>query len=165
MSLRRLFSCVCPTIIFCSLGFIHVFAADAAADNAMQSIRAESIRAEMRFLSDDLLEGRGTGTRGYDMAAKFMATQVESLGLKPGADNGIFLRTIPYRSMHADSSRSTVTLIRGGKAGAYCLVGSEFFGVNFRTTNSSIRLSAPVVPIPMAAFSKVNRTLLRSSAG
>ena len=38
-------------------------AAGDPADSAMQSIRPESIRAEMRFLSDDLLEGRGTGAR------------------------------------------------------------------------------------------------------
>src|SRR6476620_9048216 len=99
MSLRRLISCVYPTIIFGSLAFTQVFAVDDRADKAMQSIRAESIRAEMRFLSDDLLEGRGTGTRGYDIAAKFMATQFESLGLQPVADNGRFLQTIPYRSM------------------------------------------------------------------
>ena len=39
-------------------------AAGDQADSAMQSIRPESIRAEMRFLSDDSLEGRGTGMRG-----------------------------------------------------------------------------------------------------
>ena len=115
MSLRRVLSCICPTLMFCFLSFVSAFAVDDAADKAMQSIRPESLRAEIRYLSDDLLEGRGTGTRGYDIAAKFMATQFEALGLKPGAANGSFLQTVPYRSMHADALRSTVTLVRGGK--------------------------------------------------
>jgi hypothetical protein len=51
-----------------------------AADEAMSAIRLEAIRGDMRFLSDDLLEGRGTGTRGYELAAKFMATQFETPG-------------------------------------------------------------------------------------
>jgi hypothetical protein len=54
-----------------------------AADEAMSAIRPEAIRGDMRSLSDDLLEGGGTGTRGYELAAKFMATQCETLGLQP----------------------------------------------------------------------------------
>ena len=42
---------------------------------AMRSIDAERIRAHVRFLADDLLEGRGTGARGGDIAAKYIATQ------------------------------------------------------------------------------------------
>ena len=42
---------------------------------AMRGIDAERIRAHVRYLSDDLLEGRGTGTRGGDLAAKYIATQ------------------------------------------------------------------------------------------
>jgi hypothetical protein len=54
-----------------------------AADAAMATIRPEAIRADMRFLADDLLEGRGTATRGHEIAAKFMAAQFEGLGLEP----------------------------------------------------------------------------------
>lgn len=41
------------------------------------------IRAHMAFLSDDLLEGRGTGQRGGDLAAKYLAAQLQALGVKP----------------------------------------------------------------------------------
>jgi len=57
-----------------------------AADQAASTIVPEAIRADMRFLSDDLLEGRGTATRGHEIAAKFMATQFEGLGLQPAGD-------------------------------------------------------------------------------
>ena len=44
-------------------------------------IRPETIRAHMSFLADDLLEGRGTGTNGFEIAAKYVASQFASYGL------------------------------------------------------------------------------------
>jgi hypothetical protein len=86
-----------------------------AADEAMASIRPEAIRADMRFLSDDALEGRGTGSRGYDIAAKFMATQFESLGLQPAGDNGSYFQNVPLRLAKPDEARTTLVLLRSGK--------------------------------------------------
>src|SRR6058998_4215128 len=60
--------------------------------NAMQKIDPERIRAHVRFLSHDLLEGRGTGQRGGDIAAEYIATQFWLDGLKAAGDNGTFLR-------------------------------------------------------------------------
>src|SRR6185369_17921511 len=42
---------------------------------------ADAIRAHMRFLASDALEGRGTGTRGYAVAADYVAAQFRSYGL------------------------------------------------------------------------------------
>ena len=50
---------------------------------AVAGITAERMRAYMSFLADDLLEGRGTGTRGHEIAARYVQTQFELLGLKP----------------------------------------------------------------------------------
>jgi len=86
-----------------------------AADDAMQSIRPEAIRASMRFLADDALEGRGTGTRGYDLAAKFMASQFESLGLQPAGDHGTYFQNVPLRSMKPEESKTTFAINRSGK--------------------------------------------------
>lgn len=44
----------------------------------------EAFRSHVAFLADDLLEGREPGTRGYDIAARYVATQMEGLGLRPG---------------------------------------------------------------------------------
>lgn len=44
----------------------------------------EQVRAHVEFLADDLLEGRDAGTRGYDIAALYVASRFEALGLKPG---------------------------------------------------------------------------------
>jgi hypothetical protein len=53
----------------------------AAADAAIKLIRPEAIAARMRFLSDALLEGRGTGERGHEIAARYVAAELESMGL------------------------------------------------------------------------------------
>jgi Zn-dependent M28 family amino/carboxypeptidase len=62
---------------------------------AMESINAEHIRAHTRFLSHDLLEGRGTGQRGGDIAAEYIATQFALYGLLPAGDNGTYMQQVP----------------------------------------------------------------------
>src|SRR5260221_12157889 len=53
---------------------------------AMRSIDAERIRAHVRFLADDLLEGRGTGARDGDIAAKYIAAHFALDGLRPAGE-------------------------------------------------------------------------------
>ena len=98
---------------------LPVGAAQASADPseaAIQSIRPEAIRAHMNFLADDLLEGRGTDSRGYEIAAKYMATEFESMGLTPAGDAGTYLQKVPLRSALPDESNTTLSVIRNGKA-------------------------------------------------
>jgi hypothetical protein len=66
-----------------------------AAFAAMQTINPEHIRWHVRFLSHDLLEGRGTGQRGSEIAAEYIATQFAEYGLKPAGDNGSYLQKVP----------------------------------------------------------------------
>src|SRR5205807_7847336 len=62
---------------------------------ALETINPERIRWHVRFLSHDLLEGRGTGQRGGDIAAEYIATQFALYGLKPAGDNGGYLQKVP----------------------------------------------------------------------
>ena len=62
---------------------------------ALPFIDKEKIRAHVEFLASDLLEGRGTGARGGDIAAEYIGTQFESYGLKPAGDNGTFYQDVP----------------------------------------------------------------------
>src|SRR6202451_3635733 len=66
-----------------------------AAFAAMETISPEHIRWHVRYLSHDLLEGRGTGQRGGDIAAEYIATQFAEYGLKPAGDNGSYLQKVP----------------------------------------------------------------------
>src|ERR1017187_6735124 len=58
-------------------------------------ISAEHIREHTRFLASDLLEGRGTGTRGGEIAAEYMATQLALAGAKPAGENGTYFQKVP----------------------------------------------------------------------
>jgi Zn-dependent M28 family amino/carboxypeptidase len=73
-----------------------------AAVAAMQTIDPERIRAHVRYLSSDLLEGRGTGQRGGDLAAEYMATQFALEGLKPAGDHGTFMQKVPLVGVTPD---------------------------------------------------------------
>jgi Zn-dependent M28 family amino/carboxypeptidase len=81
-----------------------------AAIAAFQKIDAERIRAHVRFLSHDLLEGRGTGQRGGDIAAEYIATQFALDGLKPAGDNGSYMQKVPMVGI-ALAPESTFSLV------------------------------------------------------
>jgi len=66
-----------------------------AAYNALETINPERIRWHVRYLSHDLLEGRGTGQRGGDIAAEYMATQFAEYGLRPAGDHGTYMQKVP----------------------------------------------------------------------
>ncbi len=53
------------------------------------------VRADMAFLADDDLHGRGSATRDEHIAALFAASQFQSLGLEPGGPNGSYLQKAP----------------------------------------------------------------------
>src|SRR5437773_1823901 len=76
----------------------------------MQKIDPERIRAHVRFLSHDLLEGRGTGQRGGDIAAEYIATQFALDGLQPAGDNGTFLQKVPMVGVTPDPA-TTFSLV------------------------------------------------------
>ncbi len=62
-------------------------------------IGAHGIRAHVRFLSSDLLEGRAPGTRGGALAESYIAAQFEAAGLKPAGDNGTYYQRVPLRTV------------------------------------------------------------------
>ena len=58
-------------------------------------ITESAMRAHIRFLASDLLEGRGPGTRGDELAQLYIATQLQSFGLEPMGSNGSWLQPVP----------------------------------------------------------------------
>ena len=66
-----------------------------ATDAPLPQIDKEKIRAHVKYLSSDELEGRGTGQRGGNMAVDYIGKQFASYGLKPAGDNGTFFQEVP----------------------------------------------------------------------
>ena len=68
---------------------------EAQAKAAELGITESALRAHIRFLSDDLLEGRGPGTRGDDLAMRYITAQFQALGLGPAAADGGWIQKVP----------------------------------------------------------------------
>jgi len=66
-----------------------------AAAAAEPDFSPDRIRAHVEFLADDALEGRNAGERGYDIAAKYVASRFQALGLKPAAA-GSWYQQVPF---------------------------------------------------------------------
>src|ERR1700683_409846 len=62
------------------------FCADTAGDR---------MRAHVKYLASDQLEGRGVGTRGEKLATEYIAAQFDSAGAKPAGENGTFFQRVP----------------------------------------------------------------------
>ena len=62
----------------------------AAREAALDRISADSLRGHLSFIASDLLEGRGTPSRGLDIAAEYIASQFRRAGLEPVGDDGYF---------------------------------------------------------------------------
>jgi len=67
----------------------------AAGSASLKLVDPARVRADVKFLSDDLLEGRGTGQRGGNIAVEYIAAQFAQHHLKPGGDNGTYLQKVP----------------------------------------------------------------------
>jgi Zn-dependent M28 family amino/carboxypeptidase len=86
---------------------------------SFDSFRAASIRAHTRYLSSDLLEGRGPGTRGDALATGYIAAQLETMGLAPAGDDGTYFQKVSLLGISMNGSRSSVGFEREGSAAAY----------------------------------------------
>jgi hypothetical protein len=112
-------------------------------EDLLNRIRPEGIRAHMNYLADDLLEGRGTGTRGYMLAAKYVAAQFEEMGLKPAGDNGTYFQNVRFRRIETVADKCSLSLTRGGKEQP--LVWEKDFVNSGDALRTDTSVSAPVV--------------------
>ncbi|HWZ01660.1 MAG TPA: M28 family peptidase [Edaphobacter sp.] len=118
---------------------------------AEASIDPEKIRAHVKFLADDLLEGRGPGLRGSEIAAQYIATQFALYGLKPGGDNGTYLQQINMVGMNAIPSKTTMSLVpkkpEGPSIDLYSidLKYGDDYTVSNRTLTPTVDIDAPIV--------------------
>jgi hypothetical protein len=70
-----------------------------AARQAGTQITEDLLRSHIRFLSDDLLEGRGPGTRGDKLTQLYISCQLQGLGIKPAAEDGSWYQSVPLVGM------------------------------------------------------------------
>ena len=121
---------------------ITLFAATAMAIPAPPLVREEPIRAHMAFLSDDLLEGRGTGQRGGDLTVKYLETQLQALGLKPAADDS-YLQRVDVLGVALDPAKSRLAF--RGAGGEYAPVRDDEIAYGAGNGAAENIVDAPVI--------------------
>jgi len=72
---------------------------------ATQTMRESRWRADVRFLSSDLLEGRAPGTRGDELARGYVAARFEAIGLEPGAQGGAWEQPVELVGVRSQAPR------------------------------------------------------------
>ncbi|HWF89450.1 MAG TPA: M28 family peptidase [Pyrinomonadaceae bacterium] len=93
-----------------------------------------TLKAHIRYLSDDLLEGRGTGARGGELAAKYIAAQLEALGAKGAGENGSFFQPVSLVGVKADPG--TVLTISGASGSENFKFADDFVAFTGAQTGS-----------------------------
>jgi Zn-dependent M28 family amino/carboxypeptidase len=88
---------------------ILLLAAALFAEN-MADVSSERMRAHVKYLASDQLEGRGVGTRGETLATEYIAAQFASTGAKPAGENGTFFQRVPMVGAATEPS-ATLTAI------------------------------------------------------
>ncbi len=115
-----------------------------AAGAAAASIDAGKIREHVRFLSLDLLEGRGPGTRGAEVAAEYIATQFALAGLKPAGEKGTYFQPVPLYAVHTDEEKTKFAFVPASGAPVDLTYGTEIVAKD-ETGQPSAEIDAPIV--------------------
>jgi len=115
----------------------------ATAKKVADSFNTNRMKTDLNFLASDLLEGRGTGQRGGDVAAAYIAAQFEIAGLKPAGENGTYMQKVPLNGVTAQPE-STLK-ISGASGEPIQLKYLDDFVANPLSQNAEENISAPLV--------------------
>ena len=103
---------------------------------------AQRVRADVEFLASDLLEGRDTGSRGYDIAASYVASQFRAIGLQPGGSDGGWYLQVPFRrATHSGDPKASISL----GSGTLALTAGKDFAVRPNLAQQARTINAPLV--------------------
>jgi Zn-dependent M28 family amino/carboxypeptidase len=114
------------------------------AQKAMNAIDAGKIRATVKYLSDDALQGRGTGQKGGEMAADWIAAQFKSYGLLPAGDEGSYFQKVNFFGVTTDPKQTSFAFVP--KSGPeIALKFADDYVANDQTHSPKSEIDAPIV--------------------
>jgi Zn-dependent M28 family amino/carboxypeptidase len=111
-----------------------------AQDSAQRHFDGNSWWEHVKFLADDKLEGRETGSEGLRQAEAYVVDQLRKAGLRPAGTDGYY-QAVKFQSRQIIEKDSSATLIRNGKAEPLVLGDDTYF-------NTRVDL-APTVEAPL----------------
>jgi len=98
--------------------------------------------AHVKFLADDSLEGRETGSEGLRKAQAYAVEQLQKAGLEPAGTDG-FYQPVHFNQFQVDESQSSLAIINKGQPKALSFADDAF--ISSRSTRASVNLTAPMV--------------------
>jgi hypothetical protein len=116
--------------------------AAAAPAQSPDTAAAARVRGHIEFLADDLLEGRGTGTRGHEIAAAYVASQFRTLGLQPAGENNSWYQWVPLRRARLVEGRNSISISTGS---GFALVSEFELGLRPSLTETRRAIDAGMV--------------------
>lgn len=113
MKTRIILLALSVSILSCKNSRNLVFAPPAKVSDFENTITAEGLRADLTIIASDSLQGRDTGSEGMDMAADYLASRYQTLGLTPVGDNGSYFQHYDLTQTIFDQISYTVTSADG----------------------------------------------------
>ncbi len=98
--------------------------------------------AHVKFLADDSLEGRDTGSEGLRKAQAYAVEQFQKAGLEPAGANG-FYQPVRFTQFQVDEEKSSFALVTSGSSKPLSFADDAF--ISSRATSASANLTAPLV--------------------
>jgi len=114
-----------------------------AGKSHVPKIDPEKIRAHVKYLASDELEGRGMNQKGSDLSAEYIAAQFKSYGLKPAGDDGTYFQKVPMVGVKT-LPETTVSLVPNSGSPLELKALDDYVTTNERQTESA-DIDAPIV--------------------
>jgi len=109
-----------------SIGLLVIVVGQVVAQDG--AISADRIQEHTRFLSSDLLEGRGVGQRGGQLATEYIATQLALAGVQPAGDDGTWFQRVPLVGLETQPNATLTAAVLGRAIDFHWL--DDFVGIN-----------------------------------
>jgi Zn-dependent M28 family amino/carboxypeptidase len=122
--------------------FLAFGVAAAAQDAGVSHFDGNSWWSHVKFLADDSLEGRDTGSEGLRKAQSYAVEQFKKAGLEPAGTDG-FYQPVSFTQYELDEAKSSLALLAKGETKTLSFADDAFFST--RATHETVQLTAPLV--------------------
>jgi Zn-dependent M28 family amino/carboxypeptidase len=131
-----------PLKALLTVGSFVVLGVAAAQQATVSHFDGNSWWSHVKFLADDSLEGRDTGSEGLRKAQAYAVEQFKKAGLEPAGSDG-FYQAVSFMQYELDESKSSLALVTSGETKTLSFADDAFFST--RATHESVQVTAPLV--------------------
>lgn len=127
------------SLLMFTVAALTLSACSSVPDSSAPKASATILESHLRFLADDLLEGRDTGSRGHEIASRYIAQQFQALGLQGAAADGSYFQQVPLRKAQLVPGSASMHFNLAGKDIALSYPQQFFTGPNLQQTSVALQ--------------------------